>query len=269
MIFIYILLLFVVLVTLLPLGWILSTSFKPSIEIFETPPRWIPRNPTIANYAQVFFKSTIPHAFLNSLIVGTVSAFLALLIGGAAGYGFARFRFRGNSFLSIFMLVSQMLPLTVLMIPMYYMESAAGLIDTLFGLAVAHLVITLPLVTWMAKGYFRGIPKEIEEAAAIDGCSTTKSLMMIVLPLARPALVATGIYAFISSWNEFTLANVLTQSDNSKTVPIALSQFSTFFKVDWGSTMAASAIITIPVIIGFMCVQKYFVSGLVSGAVKG
>lgn len=154
LVLIYALLLIAVLMTLLPLGWIFSTSFKPSTEIFQTPPRWIPQNPTMVNYQQVLFNSTIPRAFLNSLLVGLISALLALLIGGAAGYGFARFRFKGNRTLSMFMLISQMLPLTVLMIPMYYMESNVGLLDTPFGLAVAHLVITLPLVTWMAKGYF-------------------------------------------------------------------------------------------------------------------
>ena len=169
----------------------------------------------------------------------------------------------------MFMLISQMLPLTVLMIPMYYMENAAGLVHTRFGLAAAHLVISLPLVTWMTKGYFKGIPKEMEEAAVIDGCSTMKTIFYVILPLMKPSLTATGIYAFISSWNEFALANVLTRSENSMTVPIALNEFSSFFKVNWGDTMAAAAIITIPIILAFILVQKQFVEGLASGAVKG
>lgn len=268
-VFIFAVLLVAVLITFLPLGWIISTSFKPSVEVFAKPPVWIPINPTTASYEDVLFNSSIPKAFLNSAVVGLVTVVLALLLGGASGYAFAKFKFRGRKFLSLFMLISQMLPLTVLMIPMYYMENSIGLIDTKIGLAIAHLIISLPLVTWMAKGYFAGIPVEIEEAAIIDGCSTVQSLVKVVLPLVRPALAATGIYAFISSWNEFALANVLTRSMNSRTVPITLNEFSSFFKVNWGDTMAASALITIPVIVIFICVQKQFITGLASGAVKG
>ena len=266
---IYLVLILLVLTTLLPLGWIISTSFKPSIEIFANPPYWIPKQPTVGNYVNVFTGSSIPVAFLNSLLIALMCALMALVLGCMAGYAFARFRFRGKGFLSLFMLISQMLPLTVLMIPLYYMENRAGLIDTKFGIALAHLVIALPLVTWMSKGYFKGIPREIEEGAMVDGCSTFKSMVYIVVPLLRPALAATGIYAFISSWNEYTLANVLTRSEASRTVPLALNDFSTFFKVNWGDTMAAAVIITIPIIIVFLSVQKQFIEGLASGAVKG
>lgn len=266
---VYFLLILVLMITIIPIGWVLSTSVKTTTEVFANPPRWIPDVLTIENYKTVFLDSAIPRAFLNSVIVGLLTSLIALLLGGSSGYAFARFQFRGSKFLSLFMLISQMLPLTVLMIPMYYMENEIGLIDTKIGLAIAHLVISLPLVTWMAKGYFKGIPKEIEEAATIDGCSTMQTLTKIVLPLLKPALVATGIYAFISSWNEYALANVLTRSEQSRTVPIALNEFSSFFKVDWGSTMAAAMIITVPVIIAFMLVQKQFVEGLAAGAVKG
>ena len=266
---VYFLLILVLMITIIPIGWVLSTSVKTTTEVFANPPRWIPDVLTIENYKTVFLDSEIPRAFLNSVIVGLLTSLIALLLGGSSGYAFARFQFRGSKFLSLFMLISQMLPLTVLMIPMYYMENEIGLIDTKIGLAIAHLVISLPLVTWMAKGYFKGIPKEIEEAATVDGCSTMQTLTKIVLPLLKPALVATGIYAFISSWNEYALANVLTRSEQSRTVPIALNEFSSFFKADWGSTMAAAMIITVPVIIAFMLVQKQFVEGLAAGAVKG
>lgn len=268
-ILIYFILVSVVVFTLLPLGWVISTSLKPGNEIFANPPHWIPHMPTLENYKTVLYDSLIPLAFFNSFLVGIMTAGISLVLGGSAGYAFARFKFRGNRALSLFMLLSQMLPLTVLMIPMYYMENAAGLVDTKLGLAIAHLAISMPLVTWMAKGYFKGIPKEIEEAAVVDGCSATETIFYIIIPLLRPALAATGIYAFISSWNEFALANVLTRSMNSRTVPIALNEFSSFFKVDWGDTMAAATLITIPIIIVFMLVQKQFVEGLASGAVKG
>ena len=265
----YLFLLVAVLLVLMPLAWIISTSLKPTTEIFDKPPHWIPYEVTLSNYITVLTESSIPQAFLNSFLVSLMAALMALLLGGSAGYAFARFRFRGNKALSLFMLVSQMLPLTVLMIPMYYMENSLGLIDTRIGLALAHLVICMPLVTWMARGYFKGIPREIEEAAMVDGCTLHQSLIRIVLPLLCPALAATGIYAFVSSWNEFALANVLTRTMNSRTVPIALNEFSSFFKVDWGQTMAAATLISLPVIVVFMAIQKQFVAGLASGSVKG
>ena len=267
--FIYIFLIIAVMIVLAPLLWIISTSLKPTIEIFQKPPHWIPYNITFENYISVLTKSSIPKAFLNSLLVGFMAAFISLLLGGSAGYAFARYRFRGNRIFSLFMLVSQMLPLTVLMIPMYYMENRIGLVDTKFGLAMAHLVICMPLVTWMTRGFFKGVPKEVEEAALVDGATRMHVMRIIILPLVRPAIAATGIYAFVSSWNEFALANVLTRSDSSKTVPIALSDFSSFFKVDWGQTMAAATIITIPIVILFLAIQKQFVAGLSNGAVKG
>jgi ABC-type glycerol-3-phosphate transport system permease component len=162
-----------------------------------------------------------------------------------------------------------MLPITVLMIPFYYMENAMGLIDTRTGLALAHLAVCLPLVIWICKGYFKGIPREIEEAALIDGCGTWQRLTKIVLPLLRPAIASTGIYGFISSWNEFALANVLSRSDKSRTIPIALNEFSSFFRVDWGDTMAAAVLITLPILILFWIIQKQFIEGIASGAVKG
>lgn len=161
----YLVLVLAVLLVIMPLAWIISTSIKPSVEIFAKPPRWIPKAPTLQNYITVLTQSDIPKAFLNSFLTGLMAALASLLLGGSAGYAFARFRFRGNKGLSLFMLISQMLPLTVLMIPMYYMENRMGLIDTRFGLAMAHLVICMPLVTWMTRGYFKSIPKEMEEAA--------------------------------------------------------------------------------------------------------
>ena len=265
----YVILIFSAFWALVPLAWILSTSIKPVQEIYTNPPRWIPNNPTLGNYVNVMFDSNIPGAYWNSFLIGLGTALLALLLGGSAGYAFARFRFRGSKFLSLFILISQMLPVTVLMVPMFYMGNDLGLIDTRIGLTFAHLVIAMPLVTWMSKGYFQSIPVDIEEAARVDGCGTLRTLVSIVLPLLRPALAATGIYAFVSSWNEFALANVLTRTMASRTVPVTLSEFSTFFRVNWGDTMAAAMVITVPVVIVFMTMQKYFVSGLSSGAVKG
>ncbi len=268
-ILIYIVLVCAILITLMPLGWILSTSLKSATEVYANPPYWIPKNITLEHYISVIFESQILNSFYNSFIVGITAMTISLICGGAAGYAFARYRFRGNKTLSLFMLLSQMLPITVLMIPMYYMQNSWGLIDTKIGLALAHLVITMPLVTWMAKGYFKGIPKELEEAALVDGCNSVQSFSKVIFPLLKPGIAATGIYAFISSWNDYAFANVLTRTDNSKTLPIGLNEFSSYFEVDWGATMAAAAITTLPIIIIFMLASKQFIEGLSSGAVKG
>lgn len=268
-IIVYCILILFSLLTLFPLMWILSSSFKHPSEIYATPPVWIPKSPTLSNYIQVLMKSSIPRAFLNSLEVGVMVALYSLVIGGFSAYAFSRYKFRGKSFLAVFMLLSQMFPLTVLMIPMFYMESSLGLIDTKIGLVIAQMSVTLPMVIWMCRGYFNGIPKELDEAAKIDGCGKLSTLVRIIIPLMRPALAATGIYAFISSWNEYPLANVLTRTDNSRTVPLALNEFASFFEVNWGQTMAAAALITLPIILLFLFIQKQFIAGLVNGAVKG
>ena len=265
----YLLLFFLAGFVLFPLLWIISTSIKPSSEIFTIPPRWIPNNLTLQNYTNVLFASAIPKYFINSLVTGLLATVLSLILGGAAGYGFARYKFNGNKSLSLFMLLSQMLPLTVLMIPIYFLMLQLNLLDSIFGLALAHLILTMPLVTWMTRSYFIAIPKELEEAALVDGCSHLKALFKIIIPIAAPGIAATGIYAFIMSWNEFVLASVLTSSATARTLPIGLTEFSIMFEVDWGSTMAAATLISLPVIIFFLWLQKHFVQGLSQGAVKG
>lgn len=167
-----------VLAVVLPLGWIISTSFKPSAEIFATPPHWIPRDITIQNYKSVLTESSIPAAFVNSFLIALLTMMIALLFGGMAGYSLARFNFRGNRTLSLFMLMSQMLPVTVLMIPIYYMAGGLNLLDHKTTVSITHLIITLPMVTWMMRGYFKSIPWEIEEAAMIDGCTALRLLHM-------------------------------------------------------------------------------------------
>ena len=265
----YVALSFMVLFSLMPLLWGVSTSLKPSREIFSIPPRWIPERITFDNYRTVLTESSIPRYFLNSLQVGGLTTFASLVLGGLAGYGFSRFHFRGSRVGLMFILVSQMLPLIVVMIPLYFVIDRGGLLDTPVGLSISHLLLTMPLVTWMAMGYFNSIPYELEEATKIDGCSQLGALVRIVLPLAAPGLAASAIYAFIMSWNEFILASVLTLSDASRTLPIGISEFSSMFRVDWGGTMAASMLISLPIIVIFLLLQQYFVSGLASGAVKG
>jgi ABC-type glycerol-3-phosphate transport system permease component len=254
---------------LAPVALMIGTAFKPNVEIFQVPPRWLPRAPTLSNFHKVMFDSGIPRYALNSIIIATLMTFTALVLGTLAGYGFSRFKFRANRALSLFMLLGQLIPLIALIVPFFQIFDAVGLLDTKLGIALAHLTTALPLVTWMSASYFSTIPVELDEAAIIDGCTRMQALRKVVLPVALPGIISIALFAFLMSWNEFVLASVLTNTDNSKTLPIGLSEFATMFTVDWGSTMAAAFLMTIPVVVVFLLFQKQFVSGLSAGAVKG
>ena len=254
---------------LAPVALMIGTAFKPNVEIFQVPPRWLPRAPTLSNFHKVMFNSGIPRYALNSIIIAALMTFTALVLGTLAGYGFSRFKFRGNRALSLFMLLGQLIPLIALIVPFFQIFDAVGLLDTKIGIALAHLTTALPLVTWMSASYFSTIPVELDEAAIIDGCTRMQALRKVVLPVALPGIISIALFAFLMSWNEFVLASVLTNTDNSKTLPIGLSEFATMFTVDWGSTMAAAFLMTVPVVAVFLLFQKQFVSGLSAGAVKG
>ena len=265
----YVILIALLFFALAPVALMIGTAFKPNVEIFQVPPRWLPRAPTLSNFHKVMFNSGIPRYALNSVIIATLMTFTALVLGTMAGYGFSRFKFRGNRALSLFMLLGQLIPLIALIVPFFQIFDAVGLLDTKIGIALAHLTTALPLVTWMSASYFSTIPVELDEAAILDGCTRMQALRKVVLPVALPGIISIALFAFLMSWNEFVLASVLTNTDNSKTLPIGLSEFATMFTVDWGSTMAAAFLMTVPVVAVFLLFQKQFVSGLSAGAVKG
>lgn len=265
----YSILILIVGFVLFPLAWIISTSLKPTNEVMTIPPKWIPDNPTLDNYVNVLTNSSIPRYFINSVLVSSLVALITIFFGGITGYGLSRRKTKGTRAISTFILASQMLPATVILVPIYLFVSEIRLYDTIFGLALTHLILTLPLVTWMCKGYIDTIPIDLEEAAQIEGCSKLRALISVIFPIAAPGIVAAGMFAFIQSWNEYTLASILTETDNSRTLPVGLTEFALLFKVDWGSIMAASVIISLPVIVIFLFLQKYLVRGLGQGAVKG
>lgn len=255
--------------TLAPIATMVFTSFKPATEIFTVPPTLLPDTWTLDNYVTVFTASSMPEALRNSIVVGLIVALLTLTLGTSAGYALARLQFRGARSISLFILLGQMIPLTVLLLALFQMITAIGFDDTVLGVAFAHLVITLPLVTWMIRNQIVAIPYELEEAAMIDGCSRMDAVLYAVLPVAGPGLAAAGMFAFLQSWHEFVLASVLTRSGQSRTAPIALTEFASEFDVDWGATMAASVVLTVPLVIAFVALQRYLVNGLTGGAVKG
>jgi ABC-type glycerol-3-phosphate transport system permease component len=233
------------------------------------PPTWIPTTPTLANYKKVLLASTIPRYFLNSVVMALGSTLIALVFAVPAAYGFARFRFRGRRFGQACILAGQMLPTAAIIVPLFIVMRVLGLLNTYAGLIVVYLILTLPLSVWMLIGYFRAIPFDIEEAAIVDGASRLGVLVRITFPLSLPGVVAVLIYSFITAWNEFIFALCFALDSRVRTLPIGLAEFSTEFNTDWGAVMAASMVMTIPVLIMFFAMQRLFISGLMSGATQG
>jgi len=255
--------------TLGPVAVMVFTSLKPRDEIFALPPSLTPHTWTWDSYVRVFTGSSMPTALFNSVVVGLLVALITVLVCFSAGYALARYRFRFAKSIALLILLGQMVPLTAILLPLYDAVNALGLLDSSVGLMIPHLVITVPLVTWMIRNQIAAIPPELEEAAMIDGCSRFDAVTYVVLPVAAPGLAAAGMFAFLQSWHEFLFASVVTTSVSARTAPVALTEFATEYSVDWGSTMAASVVLTVPIVLLFVAFQRYFVGGITGGAVKG
>lgn len=265
----YVFLTLVCLFAIFPFVWMLVSSVKTSGEILTVPPTFLPRTLTGGHFVDVFAKTRIPRYFLNSTVISIGSTAIALVFALIGAYGFARFRFRGRRFLQSAVLSSQMLPTASIIVPLFIVMRSLGLLNSYLGLILVYLILTLPLSVWMMTGYLQTIPVEIEEAANIDGCSRLGMLARIVLPLALPGIVATGVYCFVVTWNEFLLALSFATDKRVMTLPIGLAEFTKEYVTDWGGLMAASVVMTIPIVIAFFAVQRAFIGGLTSGATKG
>jgi len=252
-----------------PFVWMAAISFKPEAEIFARDLTLFPKAATLENYRFVFSFSPYPRYFFNSVVVAVVSTILSLSVSTLCAYSFSRFRYRGRSSLAFLVLATQMFPLVTGIIPLYLVFSKLGIINTYWALFVAYVAFTIPFCTWMLKGFFDTIPKELEEAGIMDGCSRLGVLVRVVLPLSTPALVATGVFCFILSWNEFLYATILTTSDDVRTLPAALGLMMGQGYTQWGALNAAGMMTTLPVIVAFIYFQKFFVQGLTAGAMKG
>ena len=256
-------------VCLFPFAWMGLSSVKTLAELFTVPPHWLPEAPTWANYGTVLFHSNMPRYFLNSLVISAGATGLALVLSVFASYGFARFSFRGRTTLLSFVLVGQLLPTAAIIVPLFITLRWLHLVNTYWGMILVYTIVTLPLSVWMLTSYFRAIPVDLEEAARIDGAGPVGTLFRITLPLSLPGLAAVVVYSFVTCWNEFLFALCFATDSSVKTLPIGLSEFSTEFNTDWGGVMAASVVMTLPVALLFLCLQRLFVGGLTAGATKG
>jgi multiple sugar transport system permease protein len=257
------------LVILLPYAVMLSTALKPRSEIFVFDPAWWPSELMWSNFADMWSTIGFGRALLNSLVVSTASVALVLLVAIPAGYATARFRFPGQPAYRQFLLITQMLSPIVLIIGIFRMMAALGFVDQPIALILAYGAFNMAFATWMLQSFFETIPKELEEAAWIDGATWLQSLRLIFLPMALPALAVTAILTFVNTWNEFVLALSLLRSQDSYTLTLKIySLVGAAYKINWDHVMAATLLATVPVAIVFAWMQRYMVRGLSLGGVK-
>jgi len=255
--------------SVLPFLWMVSTAFKTPSELYTAVPVLVPSKPTMANFTYILQRGSFGLYFRNSTLVSLGTTILALAVSLMAGYGFSRFRFPAHNKLLFGFLIIQMFPGVLLIIPLFQLVKALGLMDSMWALILANTTFAVPLCTWLLKGFFDQIPKDLEEAAMIDGCSRFGAMWRVILPLAIPGIIASAIYVFIGSWDELVFAITFTSSDAVRTLPVGLSRFISSYEIQWNQLAAATVLATVPVLILFMFIQRYVAQGLVSGAVKG
>jgi len=267
----YVLLALAVLTAVTPVYWMVTISLKSEVDQFAAPPRWFKFAPTLAHYYDAFYTRAFGQYLLTSVTVAILSTIFALTLGTLAAYGLSRFRLRGNLDLrlSMWILSTRMFPPIVTAVPLFLMMRYLRLLNTISSLVIVYTALNLPFVVWMMRGFFRELPRELEEAAMVDGDSRLGALVRVVLPLVTPGLAATAVFCLIVSWNEFLLALVLTQTDASMTLPVGIAGRVTQYEIKWGVMSAAGVVAMIPILVFAMAVQRYLVRGLSLGAVKG
>jgi trehalose/maltose transport system permease protein len=256
-----------------PFYWALRSSFTPDGELFKTPISYFPSHPTLFNYREVLGNGDFQRALLNSTIVAGSVTLISLAFGALAGYALGRFRFRGRSVALYLMLSMTIFPQIAILGALYKMITKFQLYDTVGALIFSYMIFTLPFTVWVLTSFTRGLPRDLEEAAYVDGATPFQAFRKVMLPLIAPGLVTTGLLAFIAAWNEFLYALSFTQSVSAHTVPIAIVTFTgksgSTFQVPWGQIMAATIVVTVPLIVMTLILQRRILAGLTAGAVKG
>jgi ABC-type glycerol-3-phosphate transport system permease component len=245
-------------------------SFKPGGELYATPPTFLPKQWTLQNYSDLFVQTNFPTYFLNSLLVAGGATLLSLLVGGLGAYALSRFDFFGIGAFSKAALICYMLPEVLLVLPLYIYVVKLGLADTLIALIVANTAFTLPLTLWFMRSYYNAIPAGLEESAMVDGCTRLGAMWRITVPLAIPGIVSVGVFSFNHAWNEFLFALVFTSSERNKVLPLGLATWIGQDNIySWGMLLAGAVLVTIPVILFYLLVQRKLVVGLAEGGTKG
>jgi ABC-type glycerol-3-phosphate transport system permease component len=252
-----------------PLFWMVSTSLKPSGEIFATPPRMIPAHPTLENFGRLFSETSFLTYFRNSATVALTAVLLTLAVSALGAYGLTRFSFRGRDKVAGLILTTYMFAPVMIIIPFYILVKQLGIVNTHLALVLSYTTFCLPFCLWLLRAFFQSIPLELEEAALVDGAGRGRAVWHVVLPLALPGLIATAIFTFILAYNDFLFSMVLITSEELKTLPVGVNDLFNATIVDWGMIMAAGVMITAPAVVFFAAVQRYLVQGWGAGGVKG
>lgn len=252
-----------------PYFWMVVTSLKPIEEFFTYPLKWFPTHWTLHHYAAVLGDPRFLKALWNSFLVSAIVTTVSLLVAVPAAYALTRLSLPGAPAVLLSVLSSQFLPPMIFFVPFYIYLARFRLLNTLTGLVVCYLAIVLPICTWMVASFFKQIPGEYDEAARIDGCSNFQVMARIVLPLSIPGIVTAGLYAFIQGWQEYIFALLYTSTPKAQTAPVILFYFLGQHHIDYGSLMASSVLLSLPIVIPFAFLQRYFQQGLMSGGIKG
>lgn len=272
-VFFWLLVVVIIVYLLFPFYWAVRTSLSPDAEIYATPVQYFPAHPTLQNYVNVFTNGVFVQSLRNSAIVGVSVTVLSLVIGASAAYALARFKFRGRSFMLYLILSMSLFPTVAVLGALYQMVRTFHMYDTLYALIVTYLIFTLPFTVWVLTSFFQGMPRELEEAAYTDGANPFQTFYKIMLPLAAPGMVTTGLLALIAAWTEFLYAVSFEFSPNHYTVPLAMfdltQNVSNAFQVPWGNIMAATVIVTFPLVVLVLVFQRRIIAGMTAGAVKG
>jgi ABC-type glycerol-3-phosphate transport system permease component len=251
-----------------PVAWLVTTSLKPRSEVFASPPRLLPSRLTFQNYGDVLTPDTLQF-FLNSVIVCLGTTVMCVIFSLLACYTLTRTGTRGRKPVLVGILVSQLLPQAVLLVPLYRAADKLGLLDSRFGLMVAYMTFTLPVAIWLLRGFLMAIPFDLEEAARMDGLSEFAAFWRVIVPLARPGIAAVAIYVFFMAWQDFMYALVFLTDDSKRTLPLGVLSLIGSHTIEWGQLMAVSTLLLIPILLVFTFAQRYFVAGITAGAVKG
>lgn len=267
----YLLLIIAVTVCIAPVYWMITISLKSEVDQFASPPLWFRFAPVITHYVDAFFNHSFARLLVTSAIVSILSTLFAMVIGTIAAYALARLRFpyKLDKRLSFWILSTRMFPPIVTAVPIFLLMRDIRLLNTITSLVIVYTAFNLPFVVWMMRGFFQELPRELEEAAMVDGDSRLGAMMRVVLPLAAPGLAATAVFCLIVSWNEFLFALILTQTEAAMTLPVGIAGQVTQYEIKWGVMSAAGVVAMLPILIFALAVQRYLVRGLSLGAVKG
>jgi trehalose/maltose transport system permease protein len=257
--------------TLFPFYWAVASSLTPASQLFSTPVRYFPAEPTFSSYLTVFNQPSFRRALLNSAFVAGTTVLLSLAIGSFGAYALGRLNFRGKAIVLYTILSMTMFPAIAILGSLFTMVRALGIYNTPYALILTYMTFSLPFTVWVLSNFFKSLPLELEQAAYVDGATTFQTFYLILLPLTAPGLVTTGLLAFISAWNEFLYALTFTVGDTARTVPVAIALFSgeQEFEIPWADIMAAAVVVTVPLVILVLIFQQRLVEGLTAGAVKG